>query len=520
MPCARRLTYVTLSLFIETASECIATETAASGSLLQHSKRREEVPGPAQQGRTDGRPSGRAFGRAFGLPLSRPSSTGQIPKPSPAPALPCNMVPYYACAVASGMYAVALFSLHRWNAAESEVLPKRIGSRDPHVDNAKFLGMVLVCWSHIIGPLRVLEYTGINSDFVIWFHMPMYVFLSGTFVRPASFQGLLKVLVLVLFPLVAFCLLIFPLERAALESGTNLWLPGTAPYFEGSVFDLLMGSGPGFFIWFLRCLLIWKLVTMFTVSLPKVAQIALGILLGLTGVYCQPEEGSMWNFGIFAYQRALQLFPFFLMGQHLDTSRLMKAVPPPSTLTMASTWLLLFSLLYLENHAQIWSDLTDGLFNLIDSSPAPFMTYHYPANCNNAYYWLWARYGASLAYRTLCMFTFLLFGVPRGRVWFTDAGSATMYAYLLHVPLVHYTVVGLTKANAPFAATLANLPPVLDYMCFIVLAIALNLWFAMIVYSLTVNPVRSIFGVLIEPTWLLTLATSNTRSPEKADNAK
>ena len=30
--------------------------------------------------------------------------------------------------------------------------------------------------------------------------MPMYVFLSGSFVRPASWQTFLKILVLILFP--------------------------------------------------------------------------------------------------------------------------------------------------------------------------------------------------------------------------------------------------------------------------------------------------------------------------------
>ncbi|CAJ1392587.1 unnamed protein product [Effrenium voratum] len=479
MPYAiRRLTFFSLSLVIGGASEECG-KNATSAALLQHSTKRTQIE--------------------------------VQPKAS------CNMVPYYACAVATGIYAVSLFSLHRWSAAESA--PKQSGARDPHVDNAKFLGMVLVCWSHI-GRWKVLEYSGLTSEFVIWFHMPMYVFLSGSFVRPASWQTFLKILVLILFPLVAFCLLIFPLERVMLDMELkHLWLPGAAPYFEGSVFHLLMGSGPGWFIWFLRCLLIWKLASMFTVSLPKAAQIALGILSGLAGVYCHPE-GNTWSYGLFAYQRALQMFPFFLMGQLLDTSRLMKAVPPPSTLTMASTWLLLFSLLYLENHSSIWSNLTDDLFHLLDSYPAPFMTYRYPASCDSAYYWLWARYGASLAYRTFCMFIFLLFGVPRGRVWFTDAGSATMYAYLLHMPLVRYTAMGLTKADALYAATLANLPPALDYICFIALATALNLWFAMIVYVLTLHPVRSMFGVLIEPTWLLNLATAKTRSPEKAEEAK
>ena len=142
-------------------------------------------------------------------------------------------------------------------------------SRNPHFDNAKFLGMVLVCWSHI-GNMHIGSILkNFQSGDVVWFHMPLFVFLSGSFVRPFSPQVLIKTVVTLGLPLAFFTLVINPVNQVLIERSLfsgNLWLKND-PYYEDSMWSLLTGSGPSYFIWFLRSLLLWRLVPLFFLAM-------------------------------------------------------------------------------------------------------------------------------------------------------------------------------------------------------------------------------------------------------------
>ncbi|CAE7734101.1 unnamed protein product [Symbiodinium pilosum] len=112
------------------------------------------------------------------------------------------------------------------------------------------------------------------------------------------------------------------------------------------------------------------------------------------------------------------------------------------------------------------------------------------------------------------MLVFLLFGVPRGQIWFTEAGSMTMYAYLLHAPFAQWPGAALSYLSR-LDWHLFALPAAFEYAGFMVLACLMNLYFVGLVYVLTTRPVRSVFGVLIEPTWILRLLDHLSAPPQK-----
>lgn len=419
----------------------------------------------------------------------------------------CYAVPSCICILIS-LHVVALLytALRIFPKTDNDLKePKQSSSRNAHFDNAKFLGMTLVCWSHI-GVFHIGDmWKNFESGDVIWFHMPLFVFLSGSFVRPFSWQGLLKTVITLGFPLLFFTLVINPLNQVLVERSLfsgNLWLKND-PYYEDSMWSLLTGSGPSYFIWFLRSLILWRLVTMFTCTWPKALHIALAVASGLLSIYWPPASPNRWYLGFFAYQRTLSLFPFYVMGQHLDIRGLLEAIPAPRSSCILFVWFTLMSLIYLENHPRLWHRVTFGVFDILETEPVPFLSYPDAASCPLDYRFMWARYFSCLTYRTVTMLIFLFFGVPRSTTWFTEAGSKTIYSYLLHFPFVklaNFALCWLANRNNIHPEIL---PRFFQYFGFITFCCLLNLYFMLVVYGLTTPPVQKLFGPFIEPTWLL-----------------
>ena len=240
---------------------------------------------------------------------------------------------------------------------------------------------------------------------------------------------------------------------------------------------------------------------MFTCQLPKNLQIFVAVISACLGVYFPPNPPEVQNLGIFAIQRALSLFPIFVLGQHVDLQGLLRVIPGPSKTShpcVAMVWLLILSLIYIENQPEMWKTVTFGAFDIINSKPLAFMQYQPVAKCPGDYYFVWARLFSALIYRVICMFLFLLFGVPREKTWFTEAGSRTFYAYLLHFTFMiwlNWTLCWLANEHGWHL-----FDP--GYFNFMRLAIGLTCYYTLLVYGLSSKPVVMLFSPLIEPTWI------------------
>jgi len=422
----------------------------------------------------------------------------------------CYASSWCTCLLVVGLLAAVLV-YGVWSATppEDEVKVDK-SSRNPHVDNAKFLGMVMVCWSHLGGLAlkgRTKDLTLEQGD-VIWFHMPVFIFLSGSFVRPFSVQLLMKTFVTLVMPLMFFIVILWPLTGILTDEdglGARIipshWLY-REPSNEESFWSLPLSSGPGYYIWFLRCLIIWRVVGMFTCQLPKTLQIFVAVISACLGVYFPPNPSPSDNsLGIFAIQRALCLFPIFVLGQHLDLQGLLRVIPGPSKIShpcVAVAWLLIMSLIAIENQQETWRTVTFGAFDSMNSQPLPFMQYQPDTKCPGDQYFAWARIFSALIYRVICMFLFLLFAVPREKTWFTEAGSRTFYPYLLHFPFMAWLNWTLCWLNNEHGWHLFD--P--GYFNFMRLAFGLTCYYVLLVYGLSSKPVVMLFSPLLEPTWI------------------
>ncbi|MGC9540156.1 acyltransferase family protein [Streptomyces sp. UG1] len=278
-------------------------------------------------------------------------------------------------------------------ATRREPLPA--SARDPFLDNAKYLAIVLVAVGHAWEPLREGSRTVTALYMLVYaFHMPVFAVISGCLSRgfeptPGNLGRLLTRLAL---PYVVF------------ETAYTLFTRWTSedPDRPISLLD------PLYLTWFLMALFIWRLTTPIWKALRRPLPVAFALAAAAT---LSPSIGDDLNL-----QRVLQFLPYFVLGLclkpgqvrlvHRRATRLL-AVP-----VFACALLLAYWAVPRMNYA--WFFHNDSATAL--AAPAwygPVMTL--------------ATFGCSITL-TACFLAW----VPRRRMPFTILGAGTLYGYLLH----------------------------------------------------------------------------------------
>ena len=172
-------------------------------------------------------------------------------------------------------------------------------SRDPFLDNAKFLLVVLVAVGHSWGP--VVEAVPAVKPlylFVYAFHMPLFVTLCGYFSR--NFQGrpdqVRRLVAGVLLPYLAFEA-IYSAMYVVCFGEEFAWTP----------------TSPRYLCWFLVGLFLWRLTAPLwsAVRFPLAFAVAISLVAGLTDV------GSE-----LALCKVLMFLPWFVLGLRLRSAQL------------------------------------------------------------------------------------------------------------------------------------------------------------------------------------------------------
>lgn len=272
----------------------------------------------------------------------------------------------------------------------------RTGSgRDPLLDNAKFLAIVLVAVAHAWEPLRdTSRTTEALYRFVYAFHMPAFIIVSGYLSR--SFEGrpkqLRRLITGVVIPYLIF------------ETAYTLvmrWVDDPA-----RPFTLLE---PNFALWFLIALFVWRLTTPLwkTLRHPFAISLAIAVLASVS-----PGIGDDLNL-----QRVLQFLPFFVLGLRLNPEHLravrgrrvrMAAVPVAAIALAVAYWSV-------PRMDRRW---------LFRSSAAQEL---------GAPWWSGAVASLALFGCAVVLTVCFLAWVPGRSTWFTALGAGTVYGYLLHV---------------------------------------------------------------------------------------
>lgn len=293
-------------------------------------------------------------------------------------------------------------------------------ARDPWLDNARFVLIVLVLFGHAIEPLLgrspVLAWL---YRFIYLFHMPAFALLSGAVARPSLDAASGRA--------IAFRLLLPYLVFQALY-GLAARAPGWPDAGPAGV------ATPYWLLWYLVSLAGWRLL------LPLFARLRHPLLLA--GALAL-AAGLADDVGYYlSLSRTLVLFPMFLIGwRHADRWRVLAGQP---VLRLASIGMLLL-LLGLAGSVRLdtqWLYGSQG-YAALDAPALVGIGWR----CLQ----LAAGIGGSLA---------LLALVPRRPTAMSRPGQHSLPAYLLHGLLVKGAVAlgfyGLLRALMPSAPMLAT----------------------------------------------------------------
>ncbi|TXS40994.1 hypothetical protein EAO75_39880 [Streptomyces sp. uw30] len=267
--------------------------------------------------------------------------------------------------------------------------------RDPFLDNAKYLAIVLVAVGHAWEPLREgnRSITALYT-LVYAFHMPVFAVIAGHLSRgfeasPGKLAGLLKRTAL---PYVVF------------ETAYTFFTRWTSEDPDRPVTLL----DPLYLTWFLAALFIWRLTAPVwrLVRRPLPVALTIAALATLT-----PSLGNDLDL-----QRVLQFLPYFVLGLVLKPEHLHRLHHRRTRLLAVPLFAgaLTFAYWAVPRMNYAWFFHNDSATAL--GAPAwsgPIMTL--------------AAFGCSV---TLTAGFLAL--VPRDRRWFTTLGAGTLYAYLLH----------------------------------------------------------------------------------------
>jgi fucose 4-O-acetylase-like acetyltransferase len=266
--------------------------------------------------------------------------------------------------------------------------------RDAHLDNVKFLGVILVVCGHVLEDFR--DVTGVHAlyMFIYMFHMPLFIVLAGHFSRSFTFSaGKARKLITSL----AVPYIIFEVAFAYYRWG----LLGVADKPSVSLLD------PYFVTWFLIALFVWRLSTPVWQQLRWPIGVAVVISV-LSGTADLPTTMDLY--------RMLGLLPFFVIGLMLKPEHI-ELLKRPRARVMGA--LVLVGGLVTANIVQRQMTAEWALWRV------GFADLHV-SNLTGTV----MRLGMLVA-GAILVAAFLAV-VPTRHTWYTRLGGATMYAYLLH----------------------------------------------------------------------------------------
>jgi fucose 4-O-acetylase-like acetyltransferase len=280
------------------------------------------------------------------------------------------------------------------NTVSSSGIPSPERLRDPLLDNAKVIAVVLVVVGHTWNNLRDLVPVEGAYLLLYLFHMPLFVLVTGylsrgsTSLTPSRAQRIVGDLVVPY--------LVFQSGYGVLAS-----LAGIEPAQPGLV-------TPSWMMWFLAALACWRVTAPVWTHLRAPVLVAVAVSL----------VGGMTSEGALALTQVLGLLPFFVVGLCLRPHHL-EWLRAPRVRAAAAGVLALAA-----GACLVRAPLSDREMEWV---------YWRSSYAQLGVGWLeggLVRLGLLLA--GLLLAAAFLALAPRRRLWFTPAGAHTMYAYLLH----------------------------------------------------------------------------------------
>lgn len=169
-----------------------------------------------------------------------------------------------------------------------------IKSRDIEVDVAKGIGILLVILGHLKNPLM---------DFIYAFHMPLFFFVSGMFVKNGLSLGNMVIgkakRLLIPFALYYFLVVIYKMVKLLVKSSLDL-----GAFSLNNPNSVFLNVGP---IWFLLALFYVFVLWIFFSRMSHIVRITVALMAALLPLSFYDVNPAYLN-------SALLALPFFLLG--------------------------------------------------------------------------------------------------------------------------------------------------------------------------------------------------------------
>ena len=287
-------------------------------------------------------------------------------------------------------------------------------TRDPLLDNAKYVAMVLVVVGHAWTDLRVVPAIDAAYAFVYLFHIPVFVILAGFLSRnfTLSLRSLTKLGAALLIPYVLF---------ETLYESLAAWVAGHPAHHNA--------IAPSWVMWFLMALFMWRLSVPLWRWLGAPMAISIAIVVSLWGGLSTNDD--------YAWSKTVSLLPFFVIGMYLRREQLDRLRTVPARLgALAIVAMTALACLLMASSFDIglarwkysYAELGFGTF---DGSVVRLVMMGVALVLSAAFFAL----------------------IPGERSWFTGLGANTMYSYLLHGATIQAAVAAGLFATA-WATTL------------------------------------------------------------------
>lgn len=268
----------------------------------------------------------------------------------------------------------------------------QVKQRDYLFDNYKVLLMVFVVTSHFIDLCyRNIPFLYELKWFIVAFHMPAFIFITGYFSKKTcSFQKLVQKF---LIPYIVYEILYYLLYTLVLGKEAELEI-----------------AYPKFSLWYILAVFIWKLLAPLIVKIPghMIMSVTSGLLMGLSDM-----TDNLWSI-----PRIVVFFPFFLAGLHFDASMLEKLRSHMGKIISGSFIVLFVVFLFTDKlHHTLPPFIFYGRYNYNTMDMGPLEGIIIRLGC----------YGISF------LLTFSIAAVmPAGKTCYSYIGTRTMAVYLFH----------------------------------------------------------------------------------------
>ncbi|GII91008.1 acyltransferase family protein [Sinosporangium siamense] len=268
--------------------------------------------------------------------------------------------------------------------------------REPYLDNVKFILIALVVAGHALVPTLDAHSGKSAYIFIFAFHMPLFVMISGYLSRNFwnSNAKTNKLVDTFLIPYVI------------VEVGYALLRFATGQKWSLTIMD------PAWLNWYLLALLLWRLSTPVWKRMrhPFLVSVVIYMLAGFSAIS-----------GDFSMDRFFGLLPFFVLGLMLQ---------PKHFELLNRGWVKILAGVTLVGGAGV------AILVAPHMSVKP-MYFKYGFEDLGLTWLLGMGLRAAMLIASMALSFAVLALSPRGETWYTDLGTRTLYAYLLHgVPVM------------------------------------------------------------------------------------